>query len=242
MMSNLIMIEHLKMKRNYIFIILLVGSMIGSGLGLFLYVANQSVFNNSPDQALALWEEINLFSSQIFVPLFLAIVIGINIQLEKSNRMFDRLKTLPVNLEAIFISKVAYFAGLQFIVQLIGILMYLSMVHILSLSGNLNLVTLSRWFILGWIASIGIIAIQLGIANIFKTLTGTLLVDFGLVIGGFIVTLISPSQLYPFSQITIGLHAHDTNAFTFSNSIEFTLIIGFSILLGNFLFILSSRK
>ncbi|MBZ6014252.1 ABC transporter permease [Leuconostoc gelidum subsp. gelidum] len=108
MITKLITVEHLKMRRTYIWFMLLIGTIIGCGLGLFLYLANLNAFVNTNNQFLALWGEFNIFSSQIFIPLFLAIIVGINVQTEKSNRMLNSLRTMSIKPSFIFVSKSFY--------------------------------------------------------------------------------------------------------------------------------------
>lgn len=234
MIARLIMVEHIKMKRTYIWLMLLTGTSVGCGLGLFLYLANLKAFATTSNQLLALWGEFNLFSSQIFVPLFLAIIIGINVQVEKSNRMLNRLRMMSIKPSAIFFGKLTYISLLQLIIQVIAIAIYLIVGNALDLKGSVDIVTLLTWGFLGWLGSLGIIAIQIAIALITNSLTENLLINFGLVIGGFIVALISSEMtfFYPFSQIMIGLHARNANHFTSLNTIIFGFVIVFGILIG----------
>ena len=244
MITKLITVEHLKMRRTYIWFMLLIGTIIGCGLGLFLYLANLNAFVNTNNQFLALWGEFNIFSSQIFIPLFLAIIVGINIQTEKSNRMLNSLRTMSIKPSFIFVSKLIYIAVLQLTIQVISASIYLIVGYGLGLKGNVDILTLIQWEFLGWLGSIGIIAIQLGIALIVKSLTVNLLINFGFVIGGFIVALFSSSitDYYPFSQIMIGIYAHDISHFTFATDIRFGFIIGIGILIGWYIFIRTFNK
>lgn len=132
-----------------------------------------------------------------------------------------------------------YFALLQLSIQLVSIVVYLIVVHFLGLNGHITLLTLFNWGLLGWLASLGIIAIQLSVAIIAKSLTINLLVNFG-----FVITLISPSitSFYSFSQMMIGLHVRNINPLTTFDICKFGLVTIGSIIIGQFIFVNRLKK
>ncbi|MCH3952208.1 MULTISPECIES: ABC transporter permease [Leuconostoc] len=233
-MLNLIYAEYLKNKRTWGIIILLVGSVLGSLLGTFLYVANKQVFIQNHTQWLALWGESNLFASQIFLPMFLGIIIGNNVKNELNNNNLLRIIVSPVKVTQLIMSKWLYMIFLELINQIISLIIFLIIGHLLNLPEVVNIGRLFIWSILGWVGSLGIIAIQLWIAMRAKNFTTNLLINFGVIIVGLIISIANSKlgSFYPYNQIMIGLHAKTLTSFDQSQIIIFILVIILSTLFG----------
>ncbi|CAH1852379.1 ABC transporter permease [Convivina intestini] len=210
--KRLLEVEFLKNKRLFNFEILILGTFIGLMLGVFLYLANKSIFIDDHSQWLALWSEMNLFATQIFIPIILSIVVALNIQNELRNNNLLRIMVTPVNLVNFVISKWLYFVILSLINQLISWLMFIGIGSLLGFPNNMNPLMFLKWSILAWVGSLGIIAIQILIGFIVRQFISVVLVNFGLVIVSFISSIISEalSWINPYSLILIGSHAKNT--------------------------------
>lgn len=231
---SLMYAEHLKNKRSMSMTILLVGSFLGLLLGTLLYTANKQVFIQSHTQWLALWGESNLFASQIFIPLFLGIIVANNIKNELDNNNLLRMVVSPLKVSHLVMAKWLYIAFLSLINQVVGFLIFVIMGYLLHLPGSVNIGQFLTWSILGWFGSLGVIAIQLWIALKFKNFTTSLLVNFGIIIFGLIISIINSTlgDFYPYNQIMIGLHAKSLVSFDQGQIVVFLFVVFLSIIVG----------
>ncbi|MBZ5962670.1 ABC transporter permease [Leuconostoc gasicomitatum] len=231
---NLIYIEHLKNKRSMAMPILLVGSFFGLMLGTFLYAANKQVFIKSHTQWLALWGESNLFAAQIFIPMFLGIIVAKNIKNELDNNNLLRIIVSPIKVPQFIMSKWLYIVLLNLMNQVISFLFFIIMGHLLHLPGSVNIGRFLVWSIMGWLGSLGIIAIQIWIALQVEHFTLNLLVNFGAIIFGLMISIINDTlgSFYPYNQMMIGLHAKTLSNFSVNQMMTFPIIIILSTVIG----------
>ncbi|MBZ6003779.1 ABC transporter permease [Leuconostoc gelidum subsp. aenigmaticum] len=231
---NLIYIEHLKNKRSMAMPILLVGSFFGLMLGTFLYAANKQVFIKSHTQWLALWGESNLFAAQIFIPMFLGIIVANNIKNELDNNNLLRIIVSPIKVPQFIMSKWLYIVLLNLMNQIISFLFFIIMGYLLHLPGSVNISKFLVWSIMGWLGSLGIIAIQIWIALQVENFTSNLLVNFGAIIFGLMMSIINDTlgSFYPYNQMMIGLHAKTLSNFSVNQMMTFPIIIILSTVIG----------
>ncbi|MBZ6009384.1 ABC transporter permease [Leuconostoc gelidum subsp. aenigmaticum] len=231
---NLIYIEHLKNKRSMAMPILLVGSFFGLLLGTFLYAANKQVFIQSHTQWLALWGESNLFAAQIFIPMFLGIIVANNIKNELDNNNLLRIIVSPIKVPQFIMSKWLYIVLLNLMNQIISFLFFIIMGYLLHLPGSVNISRFLVWSIMGWLGSLGIIAIQIWIALQVENFTSNLLVNFGAIIFGLMISIINDTlgSFYPYNQMMIGLHAKTLSNFSVNQMMTFAIIIILSTVIG----------
>ncbi|AEJ31737.1 ABC transporter permease [Leuconostoc sp. C2] len=231
---SLMYAEHLKNKRSMSMTILLVGSFLGLLLGTFLYTANKQVFIQSHTQWLALWGESNLFASQVFIPLFLGIIVANNIKNELDNNNLFRIVVSPMKVTHLVMAKWLYVAFISLINQVVGFLIFVIMGYLLHLPGSVSMIQFVSWAILGWFGSLGVIAIQIWIAIKVKNFTTSLLVNFGTIIFGLIISIINSTlgDFYPYNQIMIGLHAKSLISFDHVQIVVFLLVAFLSTIVG----------
>ena len=229
-----ISVEFLKDRREKSLLVLLIGSSVGVLLGLSLYLANKNVFVHEHSQWLALWDEINLFSSQIFVPLFLALVISRNIQKEYKYHNINVWLTLSKSTSRIVLSKFVYFSILYFVNQLILLLIFYILGLVNHFPININIFIFSFWMFSSWVGGLGIISWEIFLSFKLKNSLNVMLVCLACCILGFIISTINPimSQLYPFSQILIGTQAKYNQNFNFISGTFFLFICLINIFLG----------
>lgn len=231
---DLVYTEHLKSKRSMGMVILVVGTFLGLLVGTFLYIVNKQVFIQDHTQWLALWGESNLFGAQIFVPMFLSIIIASNIKSELDNNNLIRIIVSPIKVTYLVMSKWLYIVALSLVNQVIGFLIFVILGYLLHLPGSVSIGKFLSWSILGWIGSSGVIAIQLWIALKAKNFTASLLVNFGIIIFGLIISIVNNTlgRFFPYNQIMIGLHARELTSFDQGQMTVFLLVVFFSVILG----------
>ncbi|KRL00507.1 ABC transporter permease [Liquorilactobacillus capillatus] len=236
--------ELLKLKRLHLPLIIIAINALAFVIGSLLYFQNQKVFAAYHTQWFALWSETGLFSSQVFLPILLAIVTAIAIHSEKERNNFARMASLPVMAKQFIIAKFLMLA----VLSALSLGIYVVFFYLVALSGHLpsthNLFIFVAWAILGWMGTLPILAIQLWLSIQRKNFTTPIIIALILSLMSFALLAVEPFllKLYPFAQIMIGLHAR---SYVGLNPLEFLLFFGVVLLftiLGLILSIHSLRK
>lgn len=224
-MISLLNIELQKLKKNFILVFLLVFNILSVSIGSAIFYFNQSALPNSDNRDLILWGQETLYTSQLFFPILIGVLCSITWQFEESNNNWIRMKTLPLKEKNTVISK---FLSI-FLLTLINQLIFFVLFCISSLIVNVSLSHIPKfmyWCFMGWIGTTSIIAIQLYFSiftrnftfSILMSTVGSILGLLTLFIGNFIF------QLFPYSQITIGVRSRSLMNFTFSELLIFFIV------------------
>ncbi|QBO36291.1 transporter [Periweissella cryptocerci] len=233
-MLELIRIEAKKMKHSFSMGMLLIGEVVGLLFGTILYVMNAGVFKAEHSQWLALWSEGTVFSSQIFIPLFTAIVVALICKVDIDNKNFERMAQLPLKPLKIIIAKFCYLSLITLVAQIIFLVLFVVIGAVLRFPWMHNVSQFIRWTFMGWIGLLAIIAIQFLISLLMNSLAISVLVSFAASIGGFVVALLSKNVVtyYPFSQMMIGIHSKELFGMSATQVITFLITVFTCIVFG----------
>lgn len=93
------------------------------------------------------------------------------------------------------------------------------------------------WGLLAWFGTFPIIVLQTLFALHFKSFTSSILLALILSLASFVLMIINTSilNIYPYSQIMIGMHARNYLSFTLGKSAQFIIVIILVSMLGTYL-------
>ena len=192
-------------------------------------------------QWFALWSETGRFSSEVFFPILLAIIVALTVHSEKERNNLARMATLPVTATQ-FIS--AKFLALA-LLSAISLGIYVFFFYLVALSTHLPgiqtpLIFLT-WTVLGWIGTFHILALQLWFSLQRKSFTTPIIIALIFSLMSFLLLAVSPFliKFYPFAQIMIGLHARSYTGLSIIEILLFGSVVLVFTVLG---LILSARS
>lgn len=218
MNSRLIKWELKKQQHTYLPIILCCFIIVAVFLGSFLYFMNQQVFGKDQTQWLALWGEIGLFYAQLFFPLLIAIIVNAVWYQELEQNSWHMSSLLPIKGDRILIAKVITASFYSLLSQIILIILYYLIACLAHFPiSHVNPFTFIWWGLLGWGGSLSIIALQFFVSIMFSRFT-SLIFALILGLGNFVTLLMGPTifNLYPYSQIAVGMRVRAYENMSFS--------------------------
>ena len=101
-MFSLIKAEQMKLKRSPIWLAFLIMPVIPAFLGTLNYVANIEILQS---EWYSLWTQHTLFTDYFFLPIMIGIYCSYIMRQEENNRNWNKVLTMPVSKNNIFIVK-----------------------------------------------------------------------------------------------------------------------------------------
>ncbi len=226
MNNQLIKWELKKQQHTFLPIILLCFIIVAVFLGSFLYFMNQQVFSKDQTQWLALWGEIGLFYAQLFFPLLIAIIVNAIWYRELDRNSWYLPSLLPIRGGNLLMAKVIIASFYSLLSQTLLIILYYLIASLAHFPlAHVNPATFIFWGLLGWSGSLSIIALQFFVSIRFSQFT-SLIFALILGLGNFVTLLMGPTifNLYPYSQIAVGMRVRSYENMSFSELALFLII------------------
>ncbi|MCU5746471.1 ABC transporter permease [Staphylococcus sp. SQ8-PEA] len=236
-------IELRKLKNNYILIFLLIFNILSVSIGCMIFYFNQSAFPNLNNRDLILWGQETLYTSQLFFPILIGVLVSISWQFEESNNNWMRMKTIPLKESKIIVSKFSSIFLLTLLNQIIFFLLFCISASIVNVSLE-QLHKFIFWDLMGWIGTVSIIALQLYLSVTTRNFTFPILISTVGGVAGLLTLFISNFifKIFPYSQITVGVRSRSLMNFNFSEMLLFLIINAIYIVTFLTLTILKLKK
>lgn len=152
--------ECLKLRHSRLGLILMALPALSLLIGCANFYFNQSVLQYGWH---SLWTQVALFYGAFFLPVLIAICCAYVCRLEYMNRDWNAVLTAPVAITSVIVAKLVVVGLLIFIVQLLFLALFFGAGHLLGISSAFPAETWG-WIFRGWVASLSIAAIQLGLS------------------------------------------------------------------------------
>lgn len=206
---NLIKAEFFKQKRMHLLVIIAAINLLAFGIGALLYFQNESVFASYHTQWFALWSEAGQFASLVFFPVLLALIVAMMINLEQKRKNFNRMATLPVSAWQLAFAKFITASLLAGMMLLLFVVIFYVVAVLSGLPSSGQSTVFISWGLLGWVAALPVVALQLWFSLMKKSFTTPLIWALILSLASFVVMMLNANWLafYPYAQMFIGLHA-----------------------------------
>ncbi|WP_232698533.1 ABC transporter permease [Brevibacillus daliensis] len=209
-MKKSISAEWLKLRHSRIGLILIVMPILSLLIGSANYYFNQGALQHG---WYSLWVQISLFYGEFFLPLLIAICCAYVCRLEHLNRNWNVVMTAPVSVASLFLAKLAVVSVLIFIVQVFFIILYFVAGQLLGLSSTFPIEAFG-WSLRGWIASISIAAMQLGLSIRIRSFAAPIGISLSAVFLGLGMYVTNMGMFFPYSLLTIGIGALSQESLT----------------------------
>lgn len=219
--------EWLKLRHSRISLVLAILPVISLLIGGFNFYVNQAALQNG---WYSLWTQVSLFYGEFFLPILIAICCAYVCRLEHANRNWNMILASPLPIISLFIAKLIIVGILILSAQTLFMVMYWSAGQLFSIPGPFPMETVI-WSLRGWIASISIAALQLGLSiriRSFATPIGLALCAVFLGLGMYVLKI---GMLFPFSLLTIGMSVLSQQDLTHTENLAFLLMNGIFIIL-----------
>ncbi|GGG02935.1 multidrug ABC transporter permease [Paenibacillus albidus] len=214
--------EWLKLRHTRISLVLASLPVISLIIGCFNFYANRTALQGG---WYSLWTQVSLFYGEFFLPILIAICCAFVCRLEHANRNWNMMLASPVSVNSLFMAKLATVGLMILAAQMLFMVMYWGAGQLFSLPEPFPMETVI-WCIRGWIASLSIAALQLGLSiriRSFATPIGISLCAVFLGLGLYVLKL---GMLFPYSLLTIGMSVLSQRSLTSMENLGFLFMNG----------------
>lgn len=201
MLKKCISAEWLKLHHSHMWLILMALPIFSILIGCTNYYFNQSALTNG---WYSLWTQVSLFYGEFFLPVLIAICCAYVCRLEYMNKNLNAVMTAPISVSSIFFAKLIIVGILVFMVQIFFLTLYLCAGKLLGLSQQFPIETFG-WVLRGWIASITISAVQLGLSVRIRSFAVPIGISICAVFIGLGMYVTKMGMFFPYSLLTIGM-------------------------------------
>lgn len=205
MIKNMIYSENLKCKHSNMWFAVFILPLLTAGIGAIIFGINAEANLYAGNSWQQLWLQTGLFYGYFFFPILIAICASYLWRLEHMERNWNRLMTLPVSRNMVFIAKLVILAKAIFMAQLF--LMILVVIIGKLIFGFLQPIPLEMlwWLIVGWFSSLGVGTIQLYLSMRIRSFAVPIGLAVCLCIAGLVMYTLGFGSIFPYSQVILGL-------------------------------------
>lgn len=186
-----------------------IGSTQGS-IMLFDYADNgnyTTVLNSQVWQQL--WLQTGLFYGYFFFPILIAICASYLWRLEHTNHNWNSLMTTPVPRSTIFIAKLVVLAKSILAAQVLLMVFIIIVGKVVFRFEQPIPINMLWWLFMGWFSALSVGAVQLYLSMRIRSFAVPVGLAVCLSIGGLAFHIAGLSEMFPYSQIILGLSSQD---------------------------------
>ena len=240
-MWQLVKLDNLKQRHNYFVLYSFLCTLVSSLLGIFLFAYNRSVFTEFTNQGVVLWAQGAMFYASIFYPIFLAVIISLDLEAEYQTKAIIQILVTPIKPIKIIWSKFLSYMRIAFSSLLAFYIIFYLAAYLLNIPIDNNGQIFS-WFIVGLIGVMVIVMFQIFVYMWLKKRTASIIAASAGAILSYICLIINPQVVLidPYAYLSYGMRAQ-INYFDLSHMQIFFFII-LSILLVLIFSLLAVRK
>lgn len=201
MLKRCIYAEWLKLRHSNMCFVIMILPILSIIIGCANYYFNQSTLSNG---WYSLWTQVSLFYGEFFLPVLIAICCAYVCRLEHMNKNWNTVMAAPISSTNIFLSKLFIVSILVFMVQMFFFILYIFAGKLFGLPQNTPIETFG-WLFRGWIASITISAVQLGLSMRIRSFAVPIGISICAVFIGLGMYVTKLGMFFPYSLLTIGM-------------------------------------
>jgi len=233
---NIFQIELMKMKRQRMWIIVLIAPALGCLLGSFNYLTSLDILSGKGNQWYQLWNQVTFFYGLFLYPILSGILAVFLCRVEHITGGWKQSFTLPVKNNSIFISK---FILLMLLLAATQVTLFLFFVIIgnVVISDSMNLSFFIKAIFNGWITILPVAIFQLILAIKIKGFMFSLSVNIIFTLSSLAMMIMNVEQYYPFVLPSLVMAPPTETIFMYS----WTYLYGFVCILSLILFIFGNK-
>ncbi|AFJ64186.1 MrsE [Bacillus velezensis] len=224
-LKNILFVERLKLKRSKLWIIYLLGPLLGVSLAYTNFIKNYNLFMNPGDNPwVEAWTQVALFMGPFVLPIVVGIFAALVCRGEHVGGGWKQLLALPVKHSDIFLGKFLTVVRMIFISMSILILLFIGFGYMLGISGSLPLLTILGYGIRGILACLPLILLQLIVSIRSKTFGIPLAVSIVFTLPAIIIASTPLGQVYPWTQPMLAMSPEDESPIQ-SNFLFYSIMV-----------------
>lgn len=230
-MRNILYVEQLKLKRSKLWLLYLIGPLLGVFLAYINFFKNYDLFMQPGDNAwIEAWTQVALFMGPFVLPILVGIYAALVCRSEHVGGGWKQLLALPIKHSDIFLGKFLTVVKMIVITMLILLIVFIGFGYVKGVEGNLPVMTIFVFMIRGIIACLPLILLQLIISIKARTFGIPLAVSIIFTLPAIIVASTPLGQFYPWTQPMLAMSPEDESPIQ-SYFLFYTLVIGSFIVL-----------
>lgn len=229
-MVSLLKIEWIKMKRQHLWILILLVPLIGASLGAFNYQSSYEVLVQQGDNRwYELWTQVTFFYAFLLLPILSGIFATFICRTEYLDGGWKQLMTFPISKEKVYIAKLIAVLGILFLTQISIVIWCLLAGTVLQIADPLPIEFLINAAITGWIALFPLANLQLWISLRTKSFTIPLIFNILFTFGSIGAKVFKIDAFYPWIQPSYVMASPDENGVESYSVFFITILLMFII-------------
>jgi hypothetical protein len=211
MFGDILSAELLKVRKSKIWLLILVGPIIG------VFFAYQNFFNNYPafmndprdNEWLEAWTQVLIFYAPLILPVMAGVYAAFVCRFEHISGGWKQLLALPIKRSSLFLAKLCVIFLLLALTQIVVLLFFLLGGWITGLQHSLPFSQLLTFTFQGWLAVIPLATIQMFFSTWWSNFGSSLAIGIGLSLPALLIGNSSYGQFYPWAQPLLAMSPID---------------------------------
>lgn len=209
-MKEILNVEKLKLKRSKIWILYILGPLIGVMLAYTNFYNNYELFVQPGDNEwIEAWTQVAIFMGPFVLPIMVGVYAAFVCRSEHVSGGWKQLLALPVQRTKIFLGKFLITATMIAVTLFIVLILFLGFGLVKGINGDLPMLTLIGYCIKGFLACLPLMLLQLIISIRSKTFGIPLAVSIVFTLPAIIVASTPLGQIYPWTQPMLAMSPAD---------------------------------
>ncbi|AWB45572.1 MrsE [Paenibacillus sp. CAA11] len=231
-MKNVLYVERLKLKRSKLWLLYIIGPLLGVFLAYINFFKNYDLFMQPGDNEwIEVWTQVALFMGPFVLPIMVGIYAALVCRSEHIGGGWKQLLALPIKHSEIFLGKFLTVVKMVVISMLILLIFFIGFGYLKGVEGSIPFFKILGFMIRGILACLPLILLQLIISIRAKTFGIPLAVSIVFTLPAIIVASTPLGQIYPWTQPMLAMSPEDESPIQ-SYFLFYTLVIGtFMVLL-----------
>ncbi|HHW39222.1 MAG TPA: ABC transporter permease subunit [Bacillales bacterium] len=225
-MKNVLYVERLKLKRSKLWLLYLIGPLLGVFLAYINFYKNYDLFMQPGDNAwIEVWTQVAIFMGPFVLPILVGIYAALVCRSEHVGGGWKQLLALPIKHSEIFLGKFLTVVKMVIITMLILLVLFIGFGYVKGVEGSLPIFTIFGFMIRGILACLPLILLQLIVSIRAKTFGVPLAVSIVFTLPAIIVASTPLGQIYPWTQPMLAMSPEDESPIQ-SYFLFYTLVTG----------------
>lgn len=204
-MFSLIKAEQMKLKRSPIWLAFLIMPVIPAFLGTLNYVANIEILQS---EWYSLWTQHTLFTDYFFLPIMIGIYCSYIMRQEENNRNWNKVLTMPVSKNNIFIVKLICTSFMILISEFWIAILFILSGKIVGISSAIPINKLIVWCLFGTLGGIVMASIQLMLSLFIKSFALPIALALAGGLSGLVFLAKNLGHIWPYSLMAYGMNSN----------------------------------
>ncbi|MGC8230208.1 ABC transporter permease [Pseudobacillus badius] len=232
MLKNTLYVERLKLKRSKLWLLYIIGPLLGVLLAYINFLKNYDLFMQPGDNEwIEAWTQAALFMGPFILPILVGIYAAFICREEHVGGGWKQLFTLPIKHSAVFLGKFLIVIGMVTVTMLLLFIFFVVIGYVKGIEGSFPIFMLLGFVVKGILACLPLIVLQLIISIRAKTFGVPLAVSIVFTLPAIIVASTPLGQIYPWTQPMLAMSPEDESPIQ-SYGLFYTLLIGsFTVLM-----------